>query len=92
MTSIWDIDGIPGFSTNTMTLTGSGRIYIDRIPFPPGGRGRLFQQKITFSSVAKVWRSTLDEEQIGAKGVTRKTIEATTVESYYAKSQYSSNL
>ena len=92
MTSIWDIDGIPGFSTNTMTLTGSGRIYIDRIPFPPGGRGRLFQQKITFSSVAKVWRSTLDEEQIGAKGVTRKTIEATPVESYYAKSQYSSNL
>jgi hypothetical protein len=92
MTSIWDIDGLPGFSTNTMTLTGSGRVYIDRVPFPPGGRGRLFQQKITFSSPAKVWRSTLDEEQIGAKGVTRKTLEATPIESYYAKSQFSNNV
>lgn len=91
MTSIWDIDGLPGFTTNTFTFTQAGRTYIDRIPFPPGGRGRLFQQKITFSAPARVWRSTLDEEQIGAKGVTRKTLEGTPIESYYAKSQFASS-
>lgn len=90
MTSIWDIDGLPGFSTNTFTLTQAGRTYIDRIPFPPGGRGRLFQQKITFSTPARVWRSTLDEEQVGAKGVARKTLNGTPAESSSNSTQFSS--
>lgn len=90
MTSAWDIDGLPGFSTNTFTLVNGRRTYIDRIPFPPGGRGRLFQQRIECSSPVKIWRSTLDEEQIGAKGVARKTIQGTPIEGYYAQSQFAS--
>ena len=76
MTSIWDIDDLDGFSTNTMTLTRF-RTYIDRIPFPPGGRGRDFQQRISFSSPAKVWRSSLDSEHIGVKGLARITVPGT---------------
>jgi hypothetical protein len=89
MTSIWDIDGLPGFSTNTMTLTAGRRNYIDRVPFPPGGRGRLFQQRLTFTNACKVWRSTLDEEHIGAKGVQRATVNGTPIDSYYSQSRYS---
>lgn len=88
MTSVWDIDGLPGFSTNTFTLTASQRNYIDRIPFPPGGRGRLWQQRLNFSGPVRVWRATLDTEHIGAKGVARATIVGNPQESSYDAYRY----
>lgn len=88
MTSVFDIDGLPGFSTNTFTLTNGARNYLDRIPFPPGGRGRLFQHRLVFSGPVKMWRSTIDTEHIGAKGVSRTTIEGTPQDSTYSPYRY----
>jgi hypothetical protein len=88
MTSVFDIDGLPGFSTNTFTLTNGIRNYVDRIPFPPGGRGRLFQHRISFSGPVEMWRSTIDTEHIGAKGVSRNTINGTPEESTYSAFRY----
>lgn len=88
MTSVFDIDGLLGFSTNTMTLTNGIRNYVDRIPFPPGGRGRLFQHRLSFSAPVKMWRSTIDTEHIGAKGVSRTTINGTPQESTYSAFRY----
>lgn len=87
-TFVWDIDGLTGFSTNTLTFAAGTRTYIDRIPFPPGGRGRLFQNRITFSGAVKVWRSTIDTEHIGAKGVARTTIAGTPQENSYSNYRY----
>jgi hypothetical protein len=72
-TCVWDIDQQPGFSTNTFTFT-SGRNYEDLVPFPPGGRGRLFQERLSFSVPVKVWRSILYEERVGVKGFTTTAI------------------
>jgi hypothetical protein len=74
VTTIWDIDQQPGFSTNTFTFT-SGRNYMDLVPFPPGGRGRLFQERV-ISPVTpiKVWRSILYEERVGVKGFTTTAV------------------
>lgn len=88
MTSIWDIDGQPGFSTNTLTLTNQ-RTYIDRIPFPPGGRGRLFQQRIAFSAPSKVWRTTIQQEHIGVKGLSVITVNGNPTESSWDAMRYS---
>lgn len=87
MTSVWDIDGQSTFSTNTFTLP-EGRTYIDRIPFPPGGRGRLFQQRVSFSNPCKVWASAIDEEHVGVKGLARASIQGTPRESQWADYRY----
>jgi len=57
ITNSWIIDGTL-FSTNTLLIGGNNvgeesgiaRNYMDQIPFPPGGRGYLFQQQITSTS------------------------------------------
>lgn len=76
ITSIWDVDGSP-FLTSTMTVTG--RQYVDRIPFGPGGRGFLHQQRMASTSEFRVWRSTLDFEQIGVKNLSRRTVRGVPV-------------
>jgi hypothetical protein len=84
LTSTWIIDGT-AFSTNTFTLsgtnvgevTGVGRTYIDQIPFPPGGRGYLFQQHISSTQEFRVWKSNLDIERVGVKGLSRVTLAGT---------------
>jgi hypothetical protein len=80
VTNTWIIDGTV-FSTNTLTFGAtdsgeeSGRVrnYMDWIPFPPGGRGYLFQQQMTASVPFKVWRASLDIDRIGIKGLSRVT-------------------
>ena len=84
LTSTWIIDGT-AFSTNTLTFgatdTGeeAGRVrnYMDWISFPPGGRGYLFQQQVTSTIPFKVWRSSLDIDRIGIKGLSRITLNGT---------------
>lgn len=82
-TVIWDIDQQTGFSTNTLTFTNTGRSYIDLIPFPFGGRGRIFQQRISFNDSfgnpmnAKVWRAIMMEERVGVKGFSTMAIVGT---------------
>lgn len=81
ITSTWIIDG-SSFTTNTLTFGGSDsgegagvvRNYMDQVPFPPGARGYLFQQQCTSSSPFKVWRSSLDIDRIGIKGLSRVTL------------------
>jgi hypothetical protein len=84
ITNTWIIDGT-AFTTNTFTLsatnigegTGLARIYNDQIPFPPGGRGYLFQQQMTSTSGFKVWRSNIDIDRVGIKGLSRVTLSGT---------------
>lgn len=73
VTTIWDIDQQPGFATNTFTFT-AGRNYEDLVPFPPGGRGRLFQERVISNVPIKVWRSLLYEERVGVKGFTTTAV------------------
>jgi hypothetical protein len=73
VTTIWDIENQLGFSTNTFTFT-SGRNYLDLCPFPPGGRGRLFQERLISSVPIKVWRAILYEERVGVKGFTTTAV------------------
>ena len=73
VTAIWDIDQQNGFTTNTYTFT-AGRNYEDLVPFPPGGRGRLFQERIISDTPIKVWRSILYEERVGVKGFTTTAV------------------
>jgi hypothetical protein len=73
VTVIWDIDQQQGFSTNTFTFA-NGRNYLDLVPFPPGGRGRLFQERISSTVPIKVWRSILYEERVGVKGFTTTAV------------------
>jgi hypothetical protein len=75
ITSIWDIDGT-AFSTNTYTLATATRWH-DRVPFPPAGRGYLFQQRLLASSNIKVWKSNLDILRTGIKGLSRVTLPGT---------------
>lgn len=72
-TAVWDIDQQIGFTTNTFTFT-SGRNFLDLVPYPPGGRGRLFQERLTFTTPVKVWRSILYEERVGVKGFTTTAV------------------
>ena len=84
LTNTWIIDGTI-FSTNTFTLSNFnagendslGRVYNDQIPFPPGGRGYLFQQQISSASAFRVWRSNMDIDRVGIKGLSRVTINGT---------------
>jgi hypothetical protein len=71
LTSIWDIDGT-AFSTNTLTFTAS-REWRDRISFPPGGRGYLFQQRLLSDVAIKIWRASLDCQRVGVKGLARNS-------------------
>lgn len=80
VTTIWDIDQQIGFSTNTFTFV-EGRSYEDLIPFPPGGRGRLFQERVISSIPIKVWRSILYEERVGVKGFTTTAVVGRPVQS-----------
>jgi len=87
ITSTWLIDGTT-FSTNTLTFgatdageeTGIVRNYMDWIPFPPGGRGYLFQQQVTSTDPFRVWRSSLDIDRLGIKGLSRVTMNGTPAE------------
>ncbi len=82
LTNTWIIDGTI-FSTNTLTFGSTSdageedvnrvRNYMDQIPFPPGGRGYLFQQQITSEDEFRVWRASLDFDRIGVKGLSRVT-------------------
>lgn len=80
LTSTWIIDGT-AFTTNTLTFgatdagedAGIVRNYYDQIPFPPGGRGYLFQQQLTGAQPFWVWRASLDFDRIGVKGLSRVT-------------------
>lgn len=88
ITNTWIIDGSV-FSTNTLVFNASEfwdggsdageegaqrvRNYMDQIPFPPGGRGYLFQQQMTSAQSFQVWRASLDFDRIGVKGLSRVT-------------------
>jgi hypothetical protein len=75
ITSIWDLEGYPGFTTNTFVV--STRTMIDRIVFPPGARSRLFQQRIVSTNPIKIWSSSLDTERVGIKGLARISVPGT---------------
>jgi hypothetical protein len=72
VTSIWDLDGT-AFQTNTLTYTG--RNFNDRIPFAPGARAKIYQQRITSDVDFRVWRATLDLHRVGRKGVSAFTLD-----------------
>ncbi len=69
-TSIWDVDGT---ATHTQTFTCTGREWRDRIPFPPGVRGQLFQTRVLSNIPIHVYKQNLDAERIGVKGFSRVT-------------------
>ena len=69
-TSIWDVDGT---ATHTTTHTVTNREWIDRLPFPPGIRGRIFQQRLLASGDIEVWKVNLDMMQEGVKGFNRRS-------------------
>jgi hypothetical protein len=71
VTSVWDLDGV-AFQTNTFTVVG--RQYRDRIPFAPGGRYYLIQQRLLSSIPIKIYSVGLDIDRIGVKGFSRATI------------------
>jgi hypothetical protein len=73
-TSIWDVDGT---ATHTQTFTVSGREFRDRIAFPAGVRGQLFQQRILSTGNIHVHRVNIDMERVGVKGFTRNTYVGT---------------
>jgi hypothetical protein len=73
VTSIWDTDLQVGACTNTMYFT-SGRHWVDRISFPPGIRGRLFQQRLISDVPCQIWSSNLELIPMMIKGATRRTI------------------
>lgn len=71
-TYFWDIDSTQ-FTTGTIVLNGSGPQFIDRISFPPGGRGRLFEFRLQGgSNNIKVSQVNLDMAAEGIKGLTRR--------------------
>jgi hypothetical protein len=59
------------FNTGTLTL-GSGHKFTDRIPFPPGCRGRLFEFRFYAPSTIKVHHVNIDLQETGIKGLTRR--------------------
>jgi len=83
-TNTWIVDG-GVFTVNTFTLSqsnageeaGNARMYNDQIPFPPGCRGYLFQQQMTSTNTFHVWRSNIDIDRVGVKGLSRVTLEGT---------------
>lgn len=89
VTNSWLIDGSVFstntfvFGSNEFYEEGEGtdsgeegnriRNYMDWIPFPPGGRGYLFQQQMTGTNAFMVWRASLDFDRMGVKGLSRVT-------------------
>jgi len=66
----WDIDGV-NFNTGTLTFA-NGHQFTDRIPFPPGARGRLFEFRLYAPSTIKVHNVNIDLMEEGVKGLTRR--------------------
>lgn len=65
----WDIDNV-NFSTGTLTLEEGNQFY-DRISFPPGARGRLFQFRMYAPATVKIGHVNLDLAEEGVKGLNR---------------------
>lgn len=85
-TYFWDIDS-QQFTTGTLVLTG-GPQWIDRIPFPPGGRGRLFQFRFQGgANNVKVGKVNLDFVQEGIKGLARRENDGTPQRAFSNDSQ-----
>jgi hypothetical protein len=72
VTIVWDVDG-QAFGTSTITH-GGGRTYYDRLPPPPGIRGFLFRHRVTSTVPIHVWRASIDTQQTGIKGLSRKSV------------------
>lgn len=71
-----DINGT-NFATNTTTL-GTGPLWYDRIPLPPGGRGYLFEVRLQGGSTNfKTYKVNLDLAQEGIKHLVRRESEGT---------------
>lgn len=66
----WDIDNV-NFNTGTLTLEEGNQFY-DRIPFPPGARGRLFQFRFYAPYTVKVQHVNIDLMEEGIKSLTRR--------------------
>jgi hypothetical protein len=71
ITSYWDTDFGTAICTNTIAVT-QGRQWIDRISFPPGVFGRLYQQRMECNVPCQVWSSNLDLVPVMIKGATRR--------------------
>jgi hypothetical protein len=76
VTSTWIADGT-AVLTNTFTLGTGARTYTDRISFPPGIYGYLFQVQVTSDQDVHVWRANMEIEPIGVKGFRRLTLSGT---------------
>jgi hypothetical protein len=74
ITAMWDVDGR---TYHTDTLTFTSHEWRDRIPFPPDGRGYLFQLRLLSNSNVTVHKSSLDVVQVGIKGLVRHTLPGT---------------
>ena len=74
----WDIDGT-NFTYGTVTLSATGIQWMDRIAFPPGGRGRifLFRSQSPDGGNYKVYQINLDLDQEGIKGLVRREVPGT---------------
>lgn len=66
----WDIDG-DNFTTGTLTFA-YGHEFTDRIPFPPGARGRLFEFRLYAPQTIKIHDINVDLMEEGIKGLTRR--------------------
>jgi len=66
----WDIDG-QTFNMGTLTLL-EGMSWTDRIAFPPGARGRLFEFRFNCANSVAVHNVNIDMVQEGIKGLTRR--------------------
>ena len=74
-TYFWDINGTQ-FTTGTLVLpTGDG--WSDRIPFPPGARGQLFEFRLKLPALGRVNSVNIDLLQEGIKGLTRRGVPGT---------------
>lgn len=74
VTSIWDADGT---AVSTYVGTYTTREWRDRIPFPPGVRGYLFQQRVYSATPIQIHRSNIDLLQVGVKGLSRRSVPGT---------------
>lgn len=66
----WDVDG-QNFNTGTLTFA-NGHQFTDRIAFPPGMRGRLFEFRLYAPSTIKVHNVNIDLMEEGIKSLTRR--------------------
>lgn len=66
----WDIDG-QNFTTGTLQFT-NGHEFTDRIAFPPGARGRLFEFRLYAPATIKVHNVNVDMMEEGIKALTRR--------------------